>query len=68
MHGSLTNSTPDRLRLNADVRFQRRSELMDPRYSPHALVNRDHEPTRSETKTVSEAKRDWGLLQPKASL
>ena len=42
--------------------------MMDPRYSPHALVNRDHEPTRSETKTVSEAKRDWGLLLPKASL
>ena len=38
MHGSLTNMTPNRLRLNADVRYQRRSEPMDPRYSPDKLV------------------------------
>ena len=38
MHGSLTNMSPNRLRLNADVRYQRRSEPMDPRYSPDKLV------------------------------
>lgn len=68
MHGSLVNNTPNRLRLNADVRYQRSSELMDPRYSPDKLVNRDHEPVRSETKTVVQAKRDWGLFPEKANL
>lgn len=34
MHGSLTNKT-DRLRFSCDVRFQPRSDPVDPRYTAH---------------------------------
>ena len=38
-HGSLVNTVPGKLRLNADVRYQPASRPMDPRYSATCLVD-----------------------------
>lgn len=37
MHGAVTNTTTDQLRLSADIRFQPRSHPVDDRYTAHGI-------------------------------
>ena len=65
MHGSLTNTTAQSLRLNCDCRFQVASKRMNLQQSPHGLVDKTKLPPEvrmsGPSKTPEQAKRDWGL-------
>lgn len=59
MHGSLTNKT-DRYRMSADIRYQLKSELFDPRWHGSSqLGDTDHiDPKPIE---MDEARKSWGV-------
>ena len=78
MHGSLTNRSADRLRLSADIRFQPKSEPLDPRHSAvrYAAWDREQHAAKhrlpegalgflsdSVRRSMDEAKEEWGLVR-----
>jgi hypothetical protein len=78
MHGSLHNHTPDRLRFSADIRFQPKTDPLDPRHSAvrYSWWDRARHVSKhqgldgalglvsdSVRSSMAEAKQEWGLVR-----